>query len=154
MQHAIIVAGSPVLINPEPITRDGIQHPPDIFTKWTRAEKIEVGIYEVEEISSGAGPVLDSTSPPTVVDDHVEIVRTFREKNAQEIADEIDARTAAFSSTDIAKITYGQFLGLYAVAKQVIPSLTVQQFSTALDNQFANPAFTFAQYVAWAKARL
>lgn len=51
MRHAIIEAGEPLIIsNARPfVADDGIQHPRSIFTLWTRAEKLAIGVYEVED---------------------------------------------------------------------------------------------------------
>lgn len=56
MEHAVLVNGAPVLIEPQPITDgSGVQHPAAIFRLWTRAEKLAVGLYEVrrEDVPDG-----------------------------------------------------------------------------------------------------
>ena len=38
-----------VIMQPKPITIDGLQHPSTIFTLWSNAEKAEIGIYPVQD---------------------------------------------------------------------------------------------------------
>lgn len=107
------------------------------------------------EIDTSTGPDKITTGPVTTVEaDQVVDTMTTRDMTAPEIDARIDARSVSFSGTDTAKIAYGQFLGLYAVAKQAVPSLTPAQFSAALDAQIANPAFNFDQFMTWVRARL
>ena len=154
MDHAIIVNGEPVVIARTTFVQDEVQYSPGTLDLMSRDQKAELGLFEVETVTLGSGPVLESGPVYSVDGDHVVATFTYRERNPQEAEQHLTNRTESFTTTDIAKVSYAQFLGLFAVAKQVIPSITPGQFSTALDAQLANPAFTYAQFTAWVRARL
>lgn len=48
MNHFIDVNGEPVAVSRAPITLGGVQYPRNIFTLWSRAEKLAIGIWEGE----------------------------------------------------------------------------------------------------------
>ena len=47
--HALVESGSitKIFTNPKGFVLNNTQYPADIFSKWTKAEKEEIGIYEV-----------------------------------------------------------------------------------------------------------
>jgi hypothetical protein len=105
----------------------------------------------VVESTSGGGPVLVSTVN-TVTATEVQRVRTFREKTPAEI----DAERAANVSTQLGATPAGRALkqayeGMFFLAKQSNPSLTLAQFRTAIEGLNAIPE---AAFFDWIKGKL
>ena len=74
--HAILNQGNPVLIQPQPITFDGVQYPRAVFRLWSRAEKLAIGLYEIEREEVPEG--MRATGWTYILDgDHVNGVPTL-----------------------------------------------------------------------------
>lgn len=87
---ALVNSGQIVAIynQPKAITIDGIQHPKNIFTVWTKAQKKSIGIYDYVEIGANPNPDFYWVGNATVVvdDDAGTVTKTYA-NNAKNIDD-------------------------------------------------------------------
>ena len=86
-----------IIINPRPITIGGIQHPKEIFTLWTVAERKSVGLVPV----TTTGSHLDTTyytednESYAIAEDKASVVRTIGTKAADKVLATIKSEQVA-----------------------------------------------------------
>lgn len=140
MRHAIIESGEPLIIsNARPFVDDaGIQHPRSIFTIWTRAEKLAIGIYEVVDAmdDQSTGPDYnDSAEVLAINGDHVTATRTRTDMTAQEIIGRDNDTIAREFGEATDRALFLAFNAICYLARNPHnASLTLPQIKTALEN--------------------
>lgn len=90
MAWALVKGGNVTAVynNAKGITIDGIQHPRNIFTVWTKAQKKAIGIYEYNLVDANVDDrFYTQGSSTTVVDDAAGTVTVTYSKNNKELAD-------------------------------------------------------------------
>lgn len=105
---------------PKAITIDGIQHPSNIFSAWTKAQKKAIGIYDYVEV--GANPNSDFYTlgaSTTAIDADAGTVTKTYENNAKNMDDvnEVDEDGNPVLDSDGNQIVT---LGLKSIAKQKV----------------------------------
>lgn len=105
---------------PKAITIDGIQHPSNIFSAWTKAQKKAIGIYDYVEV--GANPNSDFYTlgaSTTAIDADAGTVTKTYENNAKNMDDvnEVDEDGNPVLDQDGNQIVT---LGLKSIAKQKV----------------------------------
>jgi len=102
---ALVESGTVTAVykNPKGITIGGIQHPRDIFTRWTSVELKAIGIYEYIEVgakpdnrfyTTGAGSIAVDDDAGTVTKTWAQVDKALADYNQQttnDDGDEVDA---------------------------------------------------------------
>lgn len=131
MNHAVVVNGEPEILTGRVFTKgDGTWLPLDALDNMPRAEKLEMGVYEVEPVSEGSGPVL--VGPPVLSvapeGDRVLSTTTRREKTAAELDTDEEAVANDLINSDLGVVLFAFYKVMFAMRKESNPNMGSAQF--------------------------